>query len=216
MKVAHVLGITFLTAVISIGGTYFYTERVHNNELLTVNSSSENERQSSEMTDETSDKKEFISTVDTSGGGWEDVTHSNWIDEWKSGVKSLSESVIEPLSESLMQEFIQEMAHQKIIADEKEGSIMITPERIDTLKQLVEENKGKYEHADAYLEVLNRWGNGDFSMVDYDHNLVMYLQHSKLSDGIAKGIASKEQEIHYIFHVFAKEVDDVLGSDEKK
>ena len=57
MKVAHVFGITLLTAVISIGGTYFYTERVHNNELLTVNSSSENERHSSELTDETSDKR---------------------------------------------------------------------------------------------------------------------------------------------------------------
>lgn len=179
---------------------------MNENENVTRNSSSENERQSSETTDEKSDKKEFVSTVDTRLG-WEDVIHSNWIDEWESGVK--------PLSESLIQEVIQEMTHQKIIADEKEQSIMITPVRIDTLKQVVEENKGKYEHADDYLDVLNRWGNGDFSMVDYDHNLVMYLQHSKHPDGLAKGIASMEQEIHYIFQVFSKEVDDVLGSDEK-
>ncbi|UZM97824.1 DUF6241 domain-containing protein [Lysinibacillus sp. MHQ-1] len=43
------------------------------------------------------------------------------------------------------------------MADEKESSIMITPERIDTLLQMVEENMDDYEHSEQYLDVLNRW-----------------------------------------------------------
>ena len=103
------------------------------------------------------------------------------------------------------------MAHQKIIADEKERSIMITPERIDALKQVVEENKGRYEHADAYLEVLNRWGNGDFSMVDYDHNLVMYSTLKTFGWYRKRDcIQGARNPLH--IPCLSKEVDDVVGS----
>lgn len=213
MKVTHVLGITFLTAVISIGATYLYMDRSYENEVIPVNSSSENEVHS-----EATDKEEVVSTLDYSNG-WEAVTSSKWIDVWGTGEKieypNPESAIQEPLTETYLQDFIQQMAHQKIIADEKEGSIMITPKRIDNLKQVIEENKELYEHAEIYLDVLNRWGNGNFSTVDYDHNVVMYLQHSKDTKGIAKGIASEEQEIHYISKVFSKEVDEVFGSAEK-
>ncbi len=112
---------------------------------------------------------------------------------------------------NLVEEVLQQMSHQKIIADEKESSIMITPERIDTLLQMVEENKDVYEYREQYLDVLNRWKLGDFSSVDQDHNDLWFLQGSK-QDGIAYGIATKEQEIDYIFRVFAKEVVEVFGS----
>ena len=36
---------------------------------------------------------------------------------------------------------MQEMVHQKILAKSKEGSVMITLERINTLIQMVEETK---------------------------------------------------------------------------
>ena len=74
---------------------------------------------------------------------------------------------------------MQEMAHQKILAKSKEGSFMITLERIDTLIQMVEENKDTYERRamsdkyapyELYLDILKRREKGDFSMVDYDHN----------------------------------------------
>ena len=218
MKITHVLGLTFLTAVISIGATYLYMDRDYKDVLVTVNSSLENEVERSEITDNESEE-EFVSTLDRSNG-WEDVIGSKWIDVWGTGEKIdypyPASAIHEPLTESYLQEFIQEMAHQKIIADVKERSIMITPKRIENLKQVIEENKDMYEHAEQYLEVLNRWGNGDFSMVDYDHNVVMYLQHSKDMEGIAKGIASKEQEIDYIFRVFSEEVDDVFGSTGKE
>ncbi|MEK4488025.1 DUF6241 domain-containing protein [Psychrobacillus sp. FSL H8-0484] len=139
--------------------------------------------------------------------GWENNFHSKMIDEWKSGN--------EPFVDNLAEEVIQQMAHQKIIADEKESSIMITPERIDILIQMVEENKDKYEHYEIYLDILKRWKKGDFSKVDNDHNSMMSIQGSK-TGGVATGIATEEQEIHYIFQVFSKEVDEVFGSTEKQ
>ena len=125
--------------------------------------------------------------------GWEETTFSKWIDEWK--------SEDEPFVENLIQEVIQEMSHQKIIADEKKSSIMITPESIDTLLQMVEENKAKYEHSDKYLDILNRWKQGDFKSVDKDHNDMWHIQGTK-EGGLAIGIATKEQEQDYIFQVF--------------
>ena len=65
-------------------------------------------------------KEEFVSTVDIYHG-WENVVLSKWIDEWNNGD--------ELFEEALIQEIIEEMAHQKIIADEKEYSIMITPKK---------------------------------------------------------------------------------------
>jgi len=137
------------------------------------------------------------STVDTNFG-WENATYSKKIDEWKSGD--------EPFIDNLMQEVIQQMSHQKIIADEKESSIMITPERIEILLHMVESNKDRYEHSDKYLEILNRWKQDDFSSVDQDHNDMWYLQGTK-QGGLATGIATKEQEKDYIFQVFGVPVE---------
>lgn len=63
---------------------------------------------------------------------------------------------------------------------------------------------------------IKRWEKGDFSAVDIDHNTLMRMQGTKTPDGSATGIASEEQEINYIFQVFAKEVDEVFGSSRKE
>ena len=186
-----------LTALLSISGTYFVLDKNYKQEASNKDTDSELEN-SPKM----EDKEEFVSTVDTQFG-WENPVFSMRIDEWKSGD--------EPFVDNLVEEVLQQMSHQKIIADEKESSIMITPERIDTLLQMVEENKDNYEYSEQYLDVLNRWKLGDFSSVDQDHNDLWFLQGSK-QGGIANGIATKEQEIDYIFRVFAKEVVEVFGS----
>ncbi|MGM9949046.1 MAG: DUF6241 domain-containing protein [Lysinibacillus sp.] len=54
----------------------------------------------------------------------------------------------------------------------KEQLIVMTPERIDTLMQIVDEEKGYLEYSNGYLEMLNRWKQGDFSVVDDDHNFL--------------------------------------------
>ncbi|MFJ8104073.1 DUF6241 domain-containing protein [Lysinibacillus sp. NPDC096212] len=189
MKFVHVLGIVVLTALLSIGGTFLIMNKNYENEN---SKSAKRELTSGQSIAKENNKEKFVSTVDTNFG-WENTTYSKKIDEWKSGD--------EPFIDNLMQEVIQEMSHQKIIADEKESSIMITPERIETLLQMVEENKDGYEHSDKYLDILNRWKQGDFKMVDKDHNDMWFIQGTK-EGGITTGIATKEQEKDYIFQVF--------------
>lgn len=211
MKWTYVLGIVVLTALLSIGGTLLITEKIFEKE--------ESEQDVKELKNNSKEEKKekFVSTVDVSGMGWENPIFSKKIDEWKSGD--------EPFVGNLVEEVIQEMAHQKIIAESKEGSIMITRERIDTLIQMVEENKDKYERHkmsdkyapyEIYLDILKRWKKGDFSTVDDDHNILMFIQGGKTPEGLGTGIASEEQEINYIFQVFSKEVDEVFGSTEKQ
>ncbi|WP_197144391.1 DUF6241 domain-containing protein [Lysinibacillus sphaericus] len=189
MKRIHVLGIVVLTASLSISGTFLIMKKNFENEN---SKSEESELTSGQSISKEKDKKEFVSTVDTNFG-WENTTFSKRIDEWNSGD--------EPFIDNLIQEVIQEMSHQKIIADEKESSIMITPERIETILQMVEENKDGYEHSDQYLDILNRWKQGDFKSVDKDHNVMWFTQGTK-EGGIATGISTKEQEKDYIFQVF--------------
>lgn len=201
MRWIHVIGIVVVTALLSIGGTYLVMDKNYKQATSNKSTNSELDNRSKKEVQE-----EFVSTVDTNFG-WENPVFSKRMDEWKSGD--------EPFVDNLVEEVLQQMSHQKIMADEKESSIMITPERIDTLLQMVEENMDDYEHSEQYLDVLNRWKNGDFSSVDQDHNDMWYLQGSK-QGGIAYGIATKEQEIDYIFRVFAKEVVDVFGSSTNK
>lgn len=214
MKWTYVLGVVVLTALLSIGGTFLIMEKNYAKE---ESKRAEDELVSTSKVEEKEEEK-FVSTVDTSSGmGWEDSTFSKKIDEWKSGD--------EPFPDSLVEDVIQMMSHQKVIAELKEGSIMITPERIDTLIQMIEENKDKYPRQkmsdkyarhEVYLEILKRWEKGDFSTVDDDHNMLMYIRGGKPPEGLATGIATEEQEKHYIFQVFAKEVDEVFGSTEKQ
>ncbi len=214
MKLMHVLGIVVLTALLSISGTFLIMKKNYENEdSKRVETESENVQTISKE----DEKEKFVSTVDTSGMGWETPEFSKRVDEWKSGD--------EPFVGNLVEEVIQEMAHQKVIAKTKEGSIMITPERIDTLIQMVEGNKDKYERRamsdkyapyEIYLDILKRWKKGDFSTVDVDHNILMIIQGGKPPEGLATGIASEEQEIDYIFQVFGKEVKEVFGTTEKR
>jgi len=207
MKHVYVLGLVVLTALLSIGGTFLILESKHEKEL----SKNTDELNGSLKEDEIKEEKEeFVSIVDASNVD-QNTFHAKMLDEWKSGD--------EPFIDNLVQEVMQNMAHQKIVADTKEGSIMITPERIDTLIQMVEENKDTFEHDETYLEILNRWREGDFSMVDHDHNLLVYIQSQyttpKSISGFAKDVATEEQEINYILHLFGKDVDEVFGSTEK-
>lgn len=194
MKFIRVLGIVVLTSLLSISGTYMIMKRNDDNER---SKSAESEFVSGQTMSTNNDEKELVSTVDTNFG-WENTTYSKKIDEWKSGD--------EPFIDNLIQEVIQEMSHQKIIADEKESSIMIASERIETLLQMVESNKDQYEHSDKYIEILNRWKQDDFLSVDQDHNDMWYLQGTK-QGGLATGIATKEQESDYIFRVFGIPVE---------
>jgi len=102
------------------------------------------------------------------------------------------------MSETGIQNFIHQMTHQKIVAenDEKWGMIPMTEERIVRLLDVAEKNKANYKGANTYIRILTRWYNGDFSEIDVEHNIIWSMQGGNV--GRATGILSYEEEIQYI------------------
>jgi Family of unknown function (DUF6241) len=179
-----------ITSLISISATLWYVN-INNSENTEDNTPNvENEESSSNENNETYSKVESIVDYDNLG---ENDLQSDMLDQWKSGD--------DPFIENLFQEILQQMTHQKVISDTKEGSILMTQDRIEKLILMLEENEAAFEYSDQYMKILQRWSDGNFSLVDNDHNEVWRLQGTKTT-GLATGIASKEQEQDYIFKVF--------------
>lgn len=90
------------------------------------------------------------------------------------------------------------MSHQKVKAEDKWGFFEMTEERINWLRESLEQEAimSHLTDADVYLDILNRWHEGDFSEVDQDHNAIWRLQGGSI--GKATGILSEEKEEHYI------------------
>ncbi|WP_163101973.1 DUF6241 domain-containing protein [Peribacillus alkalitolerans] len=114
--------------------------------------------------------------------------------------ESKSQYVVEELPIN-MEEFevqiaMHHMSHQKVKADKKWGALQITPERINRLIEIVTKNQKGYDHSSTYLDILNRWNEGDFSRVDRDHNEIWRLQGGTI--GKATGILSAKKEKKYI------------------
>jgi len=80
------------------------------------------------------------------------------------------------LLEEQVQTIIHSMSHEKVIAEHKFGLISMAPERIVRLIDVIETNYNEYEHSDLYLDILNRWNAGDFTVADKDHNAIWELQ----------------------------------------
>uniref|UniRef100_UPI000380C466 DUF6241 domain-containing protein n=1 Tax=Alkalibacillus haloalkaliphilus TaxID=94136 RepID=UPI000380C466 len=107
----------------------------------------------------------------------------------------------EPVSQSDLtkhevRDYIHKMSHQKIEADIKRGFYLITDERIHWLIDGVEQVRGEMPGDEVYLDILNRWSQGDFSRVDEDHNVIWNMQDGEI--GEATGILNEEEERAYI------------------
>lgn len=101
------------------------------------------------------------------------------------------------MTEYNVQEAIHAMSHQKVKADDKWLSILMTPERIDRLIEIVENKQDRFQkNSELYLEILTKWSNDDFSQVDQDHNAIWKLQKGTI--GRATGILSAEEEQKFI------------------
>lgn len=100
------------------------------------------------------------------------------------------------MSEEDVRMAIHQMSHQKIVADKRWGAIPLTPERVNRLIEVVNDNHTKYASSDVYMDILNRWSEGDFSEVDEDHNKIWTLQRGTV--GKAEGIASSKEEREFI------------------
>jgi hypothetical protein len=98
------------------------------------------------------------------------------------------------LTEDEVLNYMHGMSHQKVVAEEKWLHYEMTNERIQFLIGVVE--SGRYENSDLYLDILNRWAEGDFSKADKDHNAIWNLQGGTI--GKATGVLSTEEEQQYL------------------
>ncbi|WP_416150767.1 DUF6241 domain-containing protein [Salipaludibacillus sp. HK11] len=101
------------------------------------------------------------------------------------------------MMESEIQDAIHHMSHQKVEASQKWGKMRITDERIERLIEVVEnKQEGHLDNKDVYLDILERWNQGDFTRAVEDHNAIWELQGGTV--GIATGLLSDEAEQQYI------------------
>ncbi|MEI4620267.1 DUF6241 domain-containing protein [Bacillus cereus] len=89
------------------------------------------------------------------------------------------------------------MTHQKVLSQEKQGFIKMTPENIEEVRRMIDEsNSGTLQHKEQYLKILTRWYEGDFSQAVKEHNLLWEWENT--SNGKAYELATPEQEEEYI------------------
>ena len=100
------------------------------------------------------------------------------------------------LEEQELQIFLHQMTHQKILADEKRGAIEMTPENIQNLLIIVQENYKKYEHGDYYESVLNQWNNGNFANSVEIHNTIWNWHNGTV--GRATGLMNEHEERKFV------------------
>jgi hypothetical protein len=112
------------------------------------------------------------------------------------GEKDLNKLFPDNMEEEAVQQAIHDMSHQKVKADSKWGAMQITPDRIRRLMDVVEANEVSYKHSGIYLDILERWSEGDFTSAARDHNSIWKLQGGTV--GEAKGRLSEEEEQKYI------------------
>ncbi len=93
---------------------------------------------------------------------------------------------------------LHEMAHQKVKADQKWGYIFITQERIESLIEIVKSSN--LNQKNAYIDILERWKQGEYKKVDADHNTIWKLQSGNLGEG--KGVMSQEEQKELVNNVF--------------
>lgn len=96
---------------------------------------------------------------------------------------------------------IHAMSHQKVKSEDNEKwgpKVPLTQERVERLIEVVKsrQHDDNFENEDIYLEILNRWAEGDFSQIAREHNHIWYNQHG--NTGYATGILSPEEEMEYI------------------
>lgn len=138
------------------------------------------------------------------------ITGSKWIDkvEAQGGAALLPEAEADYrdrlafelglMDEQQLITFMHKMTHQKIEASDKWGAERMDQVTIEeVLKKIGESN---YPNKWTLREIAERWEDGDFSMVDKDHNQFWEMQSGNI--GKAKGILSPAEEQKFIDNNF--------------
>lgn len=76
------------------------------------------------------------------------------------------------MTETEVQIYIHHMTHQHVEAQPKWGEVVTTPQNIENLLTIVQANQDAYEYSDFYIDVLEKWEQGDFSNSVEVHNTI--------------------------------------------
>lgn len=143
-----------------------------------------------EMDNVNEDENEETQTVDADGNNNDNDKGNEVNNPFNQKVEQTD------LNDAHVQDYIHKMSHQKVIAEAKWGFFEITDERIDWLLEGLQNTERELRDKNKYIDILQRWHDGDFSRIDKDHNVIWELQGGTV--GEATGIMSEEEEDKYI------------------
>ncbi|MEH7225632.1 PRK06770 family protein [Bacillus sp. JJ1566] len=131
---------------------------------------------------------------------------SNKVDEFKEQTKKIGGvtydlNLSETPEESEVISVMHHMTHQKVKADKKWGAKPMIPDTINKMIDVV--SKSDFNRKEELLAILERWKNGDFSLVDVDHNYFWDYQNGTI--GKAYGVMSEAEEKRFILNNFGEE-----------
>lgn len=86
-------------------------------------------------------------------------------------LKSSYEDELE-MSEKKIQVYIHHMTHSHVEAQPKWGNVPSSPDNIENLLTIVQTNQDEYKFSEYYVEVLEKWKEGDFSNAVDVHNTI--------------------------------------------
>jgi hypothetical protein len=89
-----------------------------------------------------------------------------------------------------------EMCHQKVVANDKWGAVEMNKENIHKLQKAAKSEIGNEE----VIEILNKWDQGDFSDIVSDHNEILGIQGGTI--GEATGVMTEQEEKDFIENNF--------------
>ncbi|MGE7885042.1 PRK06770 family protein [Bacillus sp. NPDC094077] len=114
--------------------------------------------------------------------------------------------VTENSSEEEVIKAMHQMTHQKVVAQQKRGSIPMTKKNAETLKTII--SKSNFEKKEELLATAERWANKDFSKIVEEHNFFWDSQEGSV--GKATGVMDSVGEQHYILTKFGEEASKEL------
>ncbi|PFY91635.1 DUF6241 domain-containing protein [Bacillus pseudomycoides] len=99
-------------------------------------------------------------------------------------------------AEGVIIDSMHKMTHPKVMANEKNGFIVMSSDNIKKLRQLVNDS-GMLADKEKYSQILDRWEKGDFSQAVEEHN-DMWERAGGSTNGKAYRLATSEEKKAYL------------------
>jgi hypothetical protein len=106
--------------------------------------------------------------------------------------------------EEQVMEVMHKMTHQKVRAERKHGAIPMVEDTINQVYNIV--SNSEFDNKVKMLEIADKWKNGWFDTIDYDHNF--FWKHQEGEVGKAYGVMTSAEEKEFIKNNFPEYVQE--------